>query len=93
MLASTFRWVMTTPLGSDVAPDVNTISAVSPGAGAWGAGGAGGGAPASAAGARRSANRQVSTPSSCAGATSSPTSRSRASTRRAMLPRKSDEAR
>ena len=90
MLASTFRWVMTTPLGSDVAPDVNTISAVSPGAGAWKAGG---GAPASAAGARRSANRQVSTPSSCAGATSSPTSRSRASTRRAMLPRKSDEAR
>ena len=40
MLASTFRWVMTTPLGSDVAPDVNTISAVSPGRGRGGRGAA-----------------------------------------------------
>ena len=29
MLASTFRWVMTTPFGSAVAPDVKMISATS----------------------------------------------------------------
>ena len=90
MFASTFRWVMTTPLGSDVAPDVNTISAVSPGAGVWGA--AAGGPPA-AAGVRSSLNRQVSTASRRAGTTSSPISRTRASTRRAMASRSPDEAR
>ena len=90
MLASTFRWLMMTPLGSEVAPDVKMISATSSRAGVCPVGTGGAGAPPVSLSSPR---RQTSRPGSAGGSTSSPTSRTRASTSCPTVCRKPAEAR
>ena len=98
-----FLWVITTPLGSAVAPDVKMISTTVSRVGVNGASDAVVAAPGSVPGgfgaagtAPTPASRHTGTASATVPAgrsTSSPTSTTRASTMRATLPRKSGEAR
>src|SRR5688572_5884741 len=86
-LARMFRWVSTTPLGSDVAPDVKITSATS--SGVWDtAGGDGNAAPEVSAD-----SFQTGTSTPVGSGTASPTSTARASTIRVTRCRKSAEAR